>query len=48
MLAHFNKYKFVRIKNAYGENNANKTLPGVQEAWRHEVGYAQYQANVFL
>ena len=23
--------------NTYGENNANKTLPGVPETWRHVV-----------
>ena len=37
VLAHFNESKFVRFKNAYGEDSANKTLPGILETWRHVV-----------
>ena len=36
-LAHFNEQKFVRLKDAYGENSANKTLPGPAETWSHVV-----------
>ena len=36
-LAHFNEEKFVRLKEADGENTENKTLPGVPETWRHVV-----------
>ena len=28
---------FVRFKDAYNENSANKTFPGVPETWRHVV-----------
>ena len=40
--------RFVKFKHIYGENRANKALPGTCKIWEIYIGYAQLPLMSFL